>query len=58
MLNPSKVHIPPELKEQAKAFNIPVMEYDGIAEVWLDSLDDWKEVVSDPDFVEKVAGES
>lgn len=31
------------------------MEYDGIAEVWLDSLEDWKEIVSDPDFVREVA---
>ena len=34
------------------------MEYDGIAEVWVDSLDDWKEVVSDQEFVDKVAGKS
>jgi len=54
----AKVHITPELREQAKAFGVPVMEYDGIAEVWVDSLEDWKEVVSDPAFVKEVGGES
>ena len=32
------------------------MEYDGIAEVWVDSLDDWKQVVADTDFVKYIAG--
>jgi hypothetical protein len=52
------VHITPELREQAKAFEIPVMEYDGIAEVWLDSIEDWKEIVSDESFVKIIAGRS
>jgi hypothetical protein len=51
-----QVHITPELRKQAAEFGIPVMEYDGIAEVWVDSLEDWKEVVSDPDFVKVIAG--
>jgi len=34
------------------------MEYDGIAEVWVDSLEDWNEVVADPAFVKEVGGES
>lgn len=33
------------------------MEYDGIAEVWVDSLEDWIEIVSDPEFQTKVQGE-
>lgn len=40
-----------------RAFGAPVMEYDGIAEVWVDSLEDWKEIVSDPDFQKEVQGE-
>ncbi|KAB5511237.1 hypothetical protein GE09DRAFT_982273, partial [Coniochaeta sp. 2T2.1] len=47
-------HITPEWREKAKVFGIPVMDYDGIAEVWVDSLEDWVEIVSDPDFQKEV----
>jgi hypothetical protein len=50
-------HVTPEWREMTKAFGIPVMEYDGIAEVWVDSLEDWKAIVSDADFAKEVAGE-
>lgn len=53
----NQVHITSELRKDAAVFGIPVMEYDGIAEVWVDSMKDWMEVVSDPEFVEKIAGE-
>jgi hypothetical protein len=33
-----------------------VLDFDGIAEVWVDSLADWKEIVSDPEFIKAVAG--
>ncbi|KAK4895101.1 hypothetical protein LTR27_006707 [Elasticomyces elasticus] len=52
-----KVHVTPELREQAMTFGIPVLEYDGIAEVWVDSLEDWKEVLADPDFVKDVGAD-
>lgn len=52
-----QVHITPSLRSQAAEFGIPVMEYDGIAEVWMDSLEDWKEVASDPDFVSEVGAD-
>ena len=39
----------------AEAFKIPVMDCDGIAEVWVDSLDDWMSIVSDAEFVKEVA---
>ncbi|KAK5712555.1 hypothetical protein LTR17_017936 [Elasticomyces elasticus] len=53
----NQVHITSELREQAQAFGIPVMDYDGIAEVWVDSMEDWTAVVSDPDFVREVAAD-
>jgi hypothetical protein len=53
----NQVHITPELRKEAAVFGIPVMEYDGIAEVWVDSMEDWMKVVSDPDFVKVIAGE-
>jgi len=53
----NQVHITPELREQAKMFGIPVMDYDGIAEVWVDSLEDWKEVVGDAEFVKVIAAD-
>lgn len=34
------------------------MEYDGVAEVWVDSLEDWKAIVADTEFVKAVAGMS
>jgi hypothetical protein len=33
------------------------MEYDGVAEVWLDGLEDWKEITAEREFVKAVAGE-
>ncbi|KAK0361536.1 hypothetical protein LTR94_023003 [Friedmanniomyces endolithicus] len=33
------------------------MDYDGIAEVWVDSLEDWNEVLSDPAFVKEVGAD-
>ncbi|OAA57404.1 Dimeric alpha-beta barrel [Niveomyces insectorum RCEF 264] len=48
-------HITPELRNQAKKLGIPVLDYDGVAEVWLDSVEDWSEIVSDKDFQDAVA---
>ncbi|KAK1763385.1 hypothetical protein QBC33DRAFT_598608 [Phialemonium atrogriseum] len=50
-------HVTPAEREQAKTLGIPVLEYDGIAEVWVDSLDDWKAIVSDTEFVNAVAAD-
>ena len=38
-----------------QSLGIPVLDYDGIAEVWVDSVDDWKQIVTDTDFVKAVA---
>ena len=54
----SQFHTTPALKQDAEQFHIPVLEFDGIAEVWVDSLEDWKEIVTDPDFVKYIAGKS
>jgi hypothetical protein len=48
-------HVTAEEKALAKSYGATVLEYDGIAEVWLDSFDDWKAIVSDTGFVENVA---
>ncbi|KAF2419709.1 hypothetical protein EJ08DRAFT_654033 [Tothia fuscella] len=53
----NQVHITPELRAQAASFGIPVMEYDGIAEVWVDSMEDWLEVVSDESFGKVIAAD-
>jgi len=50
----SQFHTSPELKEQAAGFQMPVLSFDGIAEVWVDSIDEWREIVSDPEFLEKI----
>jgi len=46
------------LKEEAATYGIPVLDFDGIAEVWVDSLADWKAIVSDEEFIKAVARES
>jgi hypothetical protein len=30
------------------------MEFDGVAEVWVDDLEAWNEISSDPAFLEKI----
>jgi len=34
----------------------PIAEYDGIAELWVDSMEDWQEVISDPEFIAFATG--
>ncbi|KAK4561070.1 hypothetical protein LTR86_005025 [Recurvomyces mirabilis] len=53
----NQVHITPALKQQAATFGAPVAEYDGIAEVWVDSMEDWMEVASDPEFAKDVGAD-
>ena len=53
----NQVHILPELKEQAKAFGQTNDEFDGIAEVWVDNIEAWKEIASDEEFVAKILRE-
>lgn len=54
----TKVHVLPELRELAKEFGQPLADADGIAEVWLDNVDAWKEVTTDPEFVAKILRKS
>jgi hypothetical protein len=49
-----QVHVLPELRALAKEFEQPLHDADGIAEVWVDNVEAWKEVISDPEFVEKI----
>ncbi|KIV98510.1 uncharacterized protein PV09_09687 [Verruconis gallopava] len=50
----NQVHILPELKELARAFGQPTIDADGVAEVWVDNLDAWKEIASDEEFITKI----
>jgi hypothetical protein len=34
----------------------PVAEYDGIAEIWVDKLEDWKELCADDGFSKFIQG--
>ena len=38
----------------AKASGQPYLDFDGIAEVWLDNLQAWQEIASDQDFLDKI----
>lgn len=48
-------HTSPEHKEIAAIFNSPIQDFDGVAEVWVKSIDDWKVIMGDPEFL-KVLG--
>ncbi|TPX08007.1 uncharacterized protein E0L32_010338 [Thyridium curvatum] len=47
-------HITPELREQIQATGVPALDYDGVAEVWVDSLEDWKAISQDKDFIKAI----
>ncbi|KAK3056775.1 hypothetical protein LTR09_002568 [Extremus antarcticus] len=47
-------HATPETKEIARSFGNPTLDFDGIAEVWVDDLEAWKEISADQDFLEKI----
>ncbi|KAF2735797.1 hypothetical protein EJ04DRAFT_188757 [Polyplosphaeria fusca] len=47
----NQFHTSTRMKEEARAFGLPVPEYDGIAEVWVKDLETWKEIASDENFV-------
>ncbi|KAF1987945.1 hypothetical protein K402DRAFT_462331 [Aulographum hederae CBS 113979] len=46
----NQAHTSPELKSQASDFKIPVLEFDGVAEVWVETLEDWVALASDEEF--------
>ncbi|ERS95467.1 hypothetical protein HMPREF1624_07983 [Sporothrix schenckii ATCC 58251] len=48
-------HITPDVRAEAQSLGIPVLDYDGVAEVWVDGVEDWKQIVTDTDFVKAVA---
>jgi len=39
----------PELKAEAESFGLKALDYDGAAEFWVKSMDDWKAMIEDPD---------
>jgi hypothetical protein len=49
-------HITPEDRALAATFGNPVPDYDGIAEVYVDSFEDWLEVFKDMEFVTAILG--
>jgi hypothetical protein len=44
------------MRAQAAETGMAVLDFDGVAEVWVDSIEDWKEIVSDEEFIKAVAG--
>jgi len=49
-------HITTKAKAKAKEIGFPVAEYDGMAELWFDSLEDWKEILADEEFAKFTSG--
>lgn len=51
MLTGKKIHSSPENRAECAALEgIEALPYDGCAEIWVESLDAWKAVLSDPEF--------
>lgn len=44
-------HISNEDRTRAERMGLPVVDYDGIAEVWVDSFEDWLEIFKDMESV-------
>lgn len=36
--------------------NMPMVEYDGVAEFWFESFDDWKKLWADEEFLATLEG--
>lgn len=49
-----------ELREMNVAIvgDAPMVEYDGVAEFWFDSLEDWKKLWADEEFAASLDGKS
>lgn len=46
----------PELKSHARGLELPVLEFDGIVEIWVENLTRWKAVLSDAEFLKVMKG--
>lgn len=46
-----------EVAKAAEAHGIPTLPYDGIAELWLESMEDWIKFSTDPAFTGAIGGE-
>ncbi|CAG8954367.1 hypothetical protein HYFRA_00005992 [Hymenoscyphus fraxineus] len=57
VLRYNQVHTSPLLKAQAKELGFPLAEWDGYAEVWLRTLDDWKAIIEDEKFMDFIAAD-
>ncbi|KZL77398.1 dimeric alpha-beta barrel doman containing protein [Colletotrichum tofieldiae] len=53
----NQYHITPELREQAERLGGTVLDFDGAAEFWVETLEDWESIARDPDFVRVVSGD-
>jgi hypothetical protein len=47
----TQYHITPKDRALAAKLGVTALDYDGVAEVWVDSFEDWQEVVSDKEFL-------
>ncbi|GKT84316.1 LOW QUALITY PROTEIN: dimeric alpha-beta barrel domain containing protein [Colletotrichum tofieldiae] len=57
LMGDGQYHITPELREQAERLGGTVLDFDGAAEFWVETLEDWESIARDPDFVRVVSGE-
>ncbi len=53
----NQYHITPETRAQAQQMGAPVLDYDGVAEIWVNTMDDWVSAVTDPALTKEIEGE-
>lgn len=51
----SQFHVSSTIHDQLKGSGIPIPGFDGVAEIWADSVEDLMAILQDPEYKEKVA---
>ncbi|GKT41171.1 uncharacterized protein ColSpa_01352 [Colletotrichum spaethianum] len=57
LMGSGQYHITPELREQAERLGGTVLDFDGAAEFWVETLEDWESIARDPEFLRVVSGD-
>jgi hypothetical protein len=50
-----KLHSSPANRAKAAELGTDALQFDGCAEIWVDSIEDWEELLADPDFQKRIS---
>lgn len=53
-----KFHALPEFQEQDSIMGLEVLKYDGIVEIWIESIEGYVSHMSDADIIKTLAGKT